>query len=152
PGALTNALWLVASRGFVYLSGVTAAGRELWRTDGTTTVTVDLQPGATNSNPTYLGMLHSQFIYFAIDDPITGEALKVYRVNPPAISGSPIALIHLGDVSTSIIDDTRSLIGVDQFYFSAYDQLIGFGNPAPDFDAVYGRLHIVGPQIGHNWS
>ena len=64
--------------GIVYFTAATAAGRELWRTNGTSAGTVivrDIRPGAAGSNPANLTACGTT-LFFTANDGLTGPELR----------------------------------------------------------------------------
>ena len=94
-------------------------GRELWRTDGTTTTLVqDIYPGSNNSSP-YRFTALGDYLYFGADDGTNGWEL--WRTD-----GTTTTLVQdIYPGSNSSYPDYFTALG-DYLYFQAYDDTNGY--------------------------
>lgn len=95
----------VPALGFVFFDAndQNPAGRELWRTDGTTVGTVlvaDIRPGSQNSNPTNLTSAGSR-LYFAANDGNIG-------VEPWISDGTSAGTVSLGNINPGAANSNPS--------------------------------------------
>ena len=99
--------FIVARHGRFFRGDDGLTGRELWKSDGTTTVQIaDINPGAAGSFASELWAVGSH-LYFLADDGVTGTELwrtadwQSARVTAAAVSddGNAIAILQSGAVS-----------------------------------------------------
>lgn len=110
----------VGAGGLVFFSATGAAGRELWRSDGTAAGTrrvVDLVPGPESSNPSNLVRIGAREILFDAVVPPHGRALfrsdgtasgtKLVHVIDPTRNSFARLVSHVGDTVYLMADDGK---------------------------------------------